>query len=66
MIMIKLSDVPENAISDQDLARLAEWANKQKHLSFREPQIAKCFAMIREGADTLLRQRALEPRKETA
>lgn len=64
MTVINLSDVPETSISDRDLAALAEWANKQKHLAFREPQIAKSFAMIREGADTILRARALRSSKE--
>lgn len=63
MITIRLSDIPEQAISDHDLAELAKWANKQKHLAFRDPQIAKSFAMIREAADTMLRERALQPRK---
>lgn len=63
MITIILSDVPTQAISDHDLAELAKWASKQKHLAFREPQIAKSFAMIREAADTLLRERALQKEK---
>ena len=62
--MIRLSDVPDSSISDHDLAEMAKWADKQKHLAFRDPQVANCFAMIREAADKLLRARALSPRKE--
>ncbi len=58
MITIELDDQPGRAISDHDLAALASWANKQKHLS-QHPNFRKSFAMIREGADTLLRGRAL-------
>jgi hypothetical protein len=62
MRIIQLSDTPDKAITDHDLAELAEWASKMKHLSFREPQVAKSYAMIREAADTILRARALGAR----
>jgi len=58
---IELDDQPGRCISDHDLGALADWANKQKHLS-ANLEFKKCFAMIREGADTLLRKRALATR----
>jgi hypothetical protein len=57
-MIIELDDHPARCISQHDLGALAEWANKQKHLAL-DPDFKKCYAMIREGADTLLRKRAL-------
>lgn len=50
---INLNDNVTNA----DLAALADWAHNQKYLS-THPGLKKGFAMIREGADLLLRRRA--------
>lgn len=57
MMTITLHDEPARCISDSDLAVLADWASKQRHLS-PDSGFRRCFAMIREGADTLLRRRA--------
>jgi hypothetical protein len=51
-------------ISNHDLAALADWAGKQKQVA--QSELKRPYALIREGADTLLRQRALSERNEHA
>lgn len=57
---MKLVDVlnkNHNDLSDHDLATLADWANDWKQLT-PNPDWKRAFALIREGADLLLRRRA--------
>lgn len=46
-----------NDLSNHDLAVLADWANGWKNLT-PNPDWKRAFALIREGADLLLRRRA--------
>ena len=56
-MIITLNDEPGRCISDHDLAVLADWANKQRHLT-PNVEFKQSFSMLREGADLLLRKRA--------
>lgn len=47
----------EIGISSSDLAALSEWAGRQKQMA-PLPDWKRAYALIREGADQLLRQRA--------
>jgi hypothetical protein len=57
-LIIEINDEPGRCISDPDLAKIAEWASKQIYLT-PDREFRKCFSLLREGADTLLRRRAL-------
>lgn len=46
-----------NDLTDQDLAALADWAGEQKRLT-PDAHWKRAYALIREGADTVLRRRA--------
>jgi hypothetical protein len=45
-----------NDLTNHDLAVLADWANRRK-LAVKDTERRRAFSLIREGADTLLRQR---------
>ena len=47
----------QDSLTDRDLALLADWAHRQ-HTQAKEPGWRKAYALIREGADLLLRRRA--------
>lgn len=47
-----------NELSDHDLAHLADWASTWKDLT-PNPSWKRAYALIREGADMLLRRRAM-------
>lgn len=47
----------ENDLTNQDLAALADWAGKKKY-EVPNPDWKRAYALIREGADLLLRRRA--------
>jgi hypothetical protein len=55
-IVIRDAD-KSRCISDHDLALLADWANMQKFKT-DDQKWRRAFALIREGADLLLRRRA--------
>ena len=64
--MTRLIDVlqsNQNDLTDHDLAALADWAGDQKHL-VPNPDWKRAYALIREGADLLLRRRARSTEKE--
>jgi hypothetical protein len=57
---IKLADVirlNKNEFSDDDVSVLADWANGRAY-GARNPHWKRAYALIREGADLLLRRRA--------
>lgn len=58
MTLSALLEKQGNDLTNHDLAALAEWASNKKHTE--APEWKKAYALIREGADTLLRRRALQ------
>jgi hypothetical protein len=57
LTMFDLLEANGNTLSDRDLAVLADWANEGKQHTPNEDW-KRPFALIREGADLLLRRRA--------
>jgi hypothetical protein len=55
--LLKLLQQQSNDLTNEDLAVLADWANNRKHLT-PDPDWKRAYALVREGADTLLRRRA--------
>jgi hypothetical protein len=53
----------EECIDNHDIAVLAQWAGQQKQIA-PDSNLKRPFALIREGADLLLRQRHLNEEKE--
>jgi hypothetical protein len=47
-----------NDLTNHDLAHLADWANECKNFT-PNPDWKRAYALIREGADLLLRRRAM-------
>lgn len=58
MSMAELIHQNGNDLSDHDLAHLADWANDNKNIVLN-PAWKKGYALIREGADLLIRRRAM-------
>ena len=58
MTLFELLTENQNDLSNHDLAHLADWANDWKNNS-PNPDWKRAFALIREGADLLLRRRAM-------
>lgn len=56
--MFELLQQNGNDLSDHDLAHLADWANDNKN-AVANPHWKKAYALIREGADLLIRRRAM-------
>ncbi len=48
----------EGGLTDHDLAHLADWANEQKN-SVLNQDWKRAYALLREGADLLIRRRAM-------
>ena len=57
MTMNELLAANDNDLSNADLAVLADWAGRKKY-SVPNPDWKKAYALLREGADLLLRRRA--------
>ena len=57
MTLFELLNAQNNELTNHDLATLADWANAQKS-AVPNHEWKKAFALIREGADLLLRRRA--------
>jgi hypothetical protein len=53
-----------NEMSDHELAELADWADYHAK-DVPNPTWKRAYALIREGADLLLRRRALSRQEET-
>ena len=51
-------------LTDNELAHLADWADYKKNTT-SNPEWKKAFALIREGADLLLRRKAACREEET-
>lgn len=45
-------------LTDHDVAVLADWASRRK-ISASDNEVKRAYSLLREGADLLLRQRAL-------
>jgi hypothetical protein len=58
MTMFELLNSNHNDLTDHDLAHLADWANDWVK-NTPNPDWKKAYALIREGADLLLRRRAM-------
>lgn len=50
-------------LNDNDVATLAAWAATSKNLT-KDPSLRRAYALIREGSDLLLRQRAIAHKGE--
>ena len=51
------------ALTDHDLAHLADWASELKDLT-PNPSWKRAYALIREGSDMLLRRRSMSRAEE--
>lgn len=58
MSLSELLQNNHNDLTDHDLAHLADWATVQKD-NTPNPAWKRAYALIREGADLLLRRRAM-------
>lgn len=58
MSLSQLLQANHNDLTDHDLAHLADWATQWKD-STPNPAWKRAYALIREGADLLLRRRAM-------
>jgi hypothetical protein len=56
--MFRLLCFNDNDLTDHDLAHLADWANGKKN-DVANPMWQRAYALLREGADLLLRRRAM-------
>ena len=59
MTLSALLQANGNDLTNQDLAALADWA-VQKQRESKNPEWKRAYALVREGADTVLRRRASE------